>query len=88
MADRLAGESRPGIEHQRVAVMSFMLVYQHGEGRENKTERFETERAAITRACALIAEGGSRYLNIENEGGFIVVSESEIRRRCEGRGVK
>jgi hypothetical protein len=70
------------------AAMSFMLVYQHGERRENKTERFETKTEAILRACALIAEGDSRYLNIENESGFIVVSESEIRRRCEGRGVK
>ena len=63
--------------------MSFMLVYQHGERRENKTERFETERAAITRACALIAQGDSRYLNIENERGFVILSEAQIRQRCE-----
>ena len=63
--------------------MSFMLVYQQGEKRENKTERFETETEAILRACALIAQGDSRYLNIENQRGFVILSEAQIRKRCE-----
>ena len=65
------------------AAMSFMLLYQHGERRENKAERFETKTEAITRACALIAQGDSRYLNIENERGFVILSEAQIRKRCE-----
>ena len=63
--------------------MPFLLIYQHGERRENKTERFETKTEAILRACALIAEGDSRYLNIENESGFVILSEAQIRKRCE-----
>jgi hypothetical protein len=63
--------------------MLFMLVYQHGERRENKTERFETKTEAITRACSLIAQGDSRYLNIENERGFVMLSEAQIRKRCK-----
>ena len=63
--------------------MSFMLLYQHGERRENKAERFETKTEAIVRACALIAQGDSRYLNIENERGFVILSEAQIRKRCE-----
>jgi hypothetical protein len=63
--------------------MSFMLLYQHGERRENKAERFETKTEAIVRACALIAQGDSRYLNIENERGFVILSEVQIRKPCE-----
>jgi hypothetical protein len=63
--------------------MSFMLLYQHGERRENKAERFETKTEAIVRACALIAQGDSRYLNIENERGFVILSEAQIRKPCE-----
>ena len=63
--------------------MPFLLIYQHGERRENKTERLETKTEAIVRACALIAGGDSRYLNIENESGFVILSEAQIRKRCE-----
>jgi hypothetical protein len=61
--------------------MSFTLVYQYGEQRKNMKELFETEAEAVTKACELIAQGDARYLNIENEHGFVILSEAQIRTR-------
>jgi hypothetical protein len=66
------------------AAMSFRLVYQYGEQRQNMTESFETATEAVTKACELIAQGDARYLNIENEHGFVILSEAQIRTRCKG----
>jgi hypothetical protein len=67
--------------------MSFMLLYQHGERRENKAERFETKTEAIVRACALIAQGDSRYLNIENERGFVIFERGPNPKALRERAV-
>src|SRR5450432_375522 len=60
------------------AAMSFRLVYQYGEQRRNMTESFETEAEAVAKACELITQGDARYLNIENEHGFVILSEAQI----------
>jgi hypothetical protein len=61
--------------------MSFRLMYQYGEQRRNMTESFETEAEAVAKACELITQGDARYLNIENEHGFVILSEAQIRTR-------
>jgi hypothetical protein len=66
--------------------MSFVLVYQYGAQRRNKTETFDTEPEAFVRACALIAQGDCRYLNVEDENGRTVTTESQIRSRCKATG--
>jgi hypothetical protein len=65
--------------------MSFVLAYQFGARRLNKTESFDTEPEAVVRACALIAQGDCRYLNVEDGDGRTITTEAQIRRRCETR---
>jgi hypothetical protein len=62
--------------------MTYILVYQHGS--QARTASFRTEPEAVTKACALIAQGESSEFHILNEKGLIVTAERAIRDRYQG----
>jgi hypothetical protein len=67
--------------------MTYRVVFRKGASPDELYEHFietETQRDAITMACAQIALGGCLDLHIVDGEGSTVLTERQIAPRCKG----